>query len=92
MNSPRSQPRAAFSLIELLVVIGILAIMAAAGAMALGGSGGKSLKGSAAAASSISRPARKRSSPNGAASGCGSPRAIVWANTWPEPGVALNPP
>jgi prepilin-type N-terminal cleavage/methylation domain-containing protein len=53
MNSPRSHPRAAFTLIELLVVIAILAIMAVAGAMALGGSSGKSLKGSAAVASSI---------------------------------------
>ncbi len=40
----------------------------------------------------MSRPVRKRSSENGAASGCGSPRANEWANTWPEPGVALKPP
>src|SRR5262245_59186936 len=46
----------------------------------------------AAAASSISRPVRKRSSENGAAIGCGSSRATVAANTCPEPGVALNPP
>src|ERR1700761_3792598 len=35
----------------------------------------------AAAASSIRRPDTKRSSPNGAASGCGSPRAMVAAKT-----------
>src|SRR5476649_2158503 len=46
----------------------------------------------AAAASSIKRPEAKRSRPNGAAIGCASPRAIVAANTWPEPGVALKPP
>ena len=28
----------------------------------------------------------------GAASRCGSSRAIVCAKTWPEPGVALKPP
>ena len=33
-----------------------------------------------------------RSSENGALIGCGSSRAMVWAKTWPEPGVALNPP
>jgi prepilin-type N-terminal cleavage/methylation domain-containing protein len=49
---------AGFSLIELLVVIGIIAIMAAAGAMALGGGGGKSLGGSAAVASSVFTLAR----------------------------------
>src|ERR1700722_4429060 len=46
----------------------------------------------AAAASSIRRPVLNRSSENGAAIGCGSLRAIVAANTWPDPGVALNPP
>ncbi len=46
----------------------------------------------AAAASSISRPVRKRSSVNGALIACGSSRAMVWAKTCPEPGVALNPP
>jgi len=50
--------RAAFSLLELLVVIAIIAIMAAAGAMALGGSGGKSLNGAAAVASSMFTQAR----------------------------------
>ena len=34
----------------------------------------------------------KRSSENGALSACGSPFAIVCANTQPEPGVALKPP
>src|SRR5689334_22183398 len=46
----------------------------------------------AAAASSISRPVSKRPRANGAAIGCGSPRAIVAAKTCPDPGVALNPP
>ena len=46
----------------------------------------------AAACSSTSAPVVKRSSANGAASGCGSSRAIVWAKTQPAPGVALNPP
>ena len=46
----------------------------------------------AAACSSTSAPVAKRSSANGAASGCGSSRAIVWAKTQPAPGVALNPP
>src|SRR5207249_1564922 len=46
----------------------------------------------AAACSSISAPVVKRSSAKGAARGCGSSRAIVWANTCPAPGVALNPP
>ena len=46
----------------------------------------------AAAASSISRPVRKRSSVNGALIGCGLSLAMVWAKTWPEPGVALKPP
>ena len=50
--------RSAFSLLELLVVIAIIAIMAAAGAMALGGSGGKSLNGAAAVASSMFTQAR----------------------------------
>ena len=52
MNPVRSHSHA-FSLIELLVVIGLIAIMAAAGAMALGGRGGKSLNGSAAVAASM---------------------------------------
>ena len=46
----------------------------------------------AAAASSISRPVRKRSSVNGALIGCGLSLAMVCAKTWPEPGVALKPP
>ena len=46
----------------------------------------------AAAASSMRRPVRKRSSVKGALMGCGSPVAMVCANTWPEPGVALKPP
>src|SRR3954467_9713829 len=46
----------------------------------------------AAAASSIRRPVRNRSKLNGAAIGCGSPRATVEANTCPDPGVALKPP
>ena len=46
----------------------------------------------AAACSSTSAPVVKRSSANGAASGCGSSRAIVCAKTQPAPGVALNPP
>ena len=46
----------------------------------------------AAAASLINRPVRNLSSENGAAIGWGSPRAIVDANIWPEPGVALKPP
>ena len=46
----------------------------------------------AAAASSISTPSRKRSSENGALIGCGRSFAMVSANTWPEPGVALKPP
>ena len=33
-----------------------------------------------------------RSSENGAFSGCGSSRAMVCANTQPDPGVALKPP
>src|SRR5271169_3535014 len=45
----------------------------------------------AAAASSIVAPAENRSSANGALIGCGSSRAMVQANRWPEPGVALNP-
>ena len=46
----------------------------------------------AAAASSMSCPVRKRSSAKGALIGCGSSCAMVCANTWPDPGVALNPP
>src|SRR4051812_38071082 len=46
----------------------------------------------AAAASSISRPVRKRSSENGALIGCGARVAMVCAKTWPERGVALTPP
>ncbi len=46
----------------------------------------------AAAASSISRPVLNRSSVNPALILCGSSRAMVWAKTLPEPGVALNPP
>ncbi len=46
----------------------------------------------AAAASSIRRPVRKRSMVKGALIGCGSSLAMVWAKTWPEPGVALKPP
>ena len=46
----------------------------------------------AAAASSINRPVLNRSSVKPALILCGSSRAIVWANTLPEPGVALNPP
>ena len=46
----------------------------------------------AAAASSMRRPVRKRSMVKGALIGCGSSLAMVWAKTWPEPGVALKPP
>src|SRR6202023_455461 len=46
----------------------------------------------AAAASSINLPLTKRCRENGAAKGCGSSLAMVAAKTWPEPGVALNPP
>ena len=46
----------------------------------------------AAAASSMSRPVRKRSSVKGALILCGSSRAIVCAKTCAEPGVALKPP
>jgi len=48
---------AAFSLIELLVVIGIIAIMATAGVVALGG-GSKSVQSAATAASSVFSMAR----------------------------------
>lgn len=56
MKTP-SKISSAFSLIELLVVIGILAIMATAGAVALGGSS-KSIQSAATAASSVFSMAR----------------------------------
>ncbi|MDX2082201.1 MAG: prepilin-type N-terminal cleavage/methylation domain-containing protein [Terrimicrobiaceae bacterium] len=49
--------RSAFSLLELLVVVGVLAVMAAAGAVALGG-GSRSLQGASSAMSSVFGQAR----------------------------------
>src|SRR5262249_18803441 len=45
-----------------------------------------------AAASSIRLPVANRSRVKGALIGCGSSFAMVCANRWAEPGVALNPP
>ena len=42
--------------------------------------------------SSRSAPVSKRSRLNASFSGCGASFAMVWANTQPEPGVALKPP
>jgi hydroxypyruvate reductase len=42
--------------------------------------------------SSSSAPVSKRSRLNASFNGCGASLAMVWANTQPEPGVALKPP